>query len=71
MILKPDSDNKYLSNPQVDYEKIYNLEETDITKLLSSDIITDTLAIALVDTEALETEKLVNEITSTVPGFNL
>ena len=70
MILKPDSDNKYLSNPQVDYEKIYNLEEADITKLLSSDIITDTLAIALVDTEALETEKLVGEITSTVPGFN-
>ena len=70
MILEPDSDNKYLSNPQVDYEKIYNLEEADITKLLSSDIITDTLAIALVDTEALETEKLVGEITSTVPGFN-
>ena len=71
MILSPDGQGKYLSNPQVDYEKIYSLSEQDITKLLSSDIITDTLTIALVDTEALATDKLVDEITNTYPNYEL
>ena len=70
MILTPDGSGKYLSNPQVDYDKIYSLEESDITKLLSSDIITDTLAIALVDAEALATDNIVYEISSAVPGYN-
>lgn len=45
-----------LTNPTVDFDKIYSLTDNELDVVLSSKIVSDTLVLTLVDTEELTTD---------------
>lgn len=69
--LKKDSNNKYLDNPAIDFDYIYSLNELEINNLMKSMLIVDTITMVIVNNSLIETTKLVDSITSTIPGYEL
>lgn len=69
-ILSADENGKYLVTPKVDMKNIYNLDDKQISEILASKIIVDTIVIKLCDMEELNTSNIVSEITKPYPNFN-
>lgn len=69
-ILKADTNGKYLTNPEVDYEVIYNLTEDEIVSILNSNILLDTITLVLKDNTYLSTDNYINEITKDYANFD-
>lgn len=69
-ILKKDANGKYLTNPEVDYNVVYNLDETQINEIVASRIIVDTITICLCDIDTINTTNIINSIKRDVPNFD-
>ncbi len=63
IVLLPDAEGNYnLNDTNVDMDKVYNLTDDEIDLLLTSEIMIDTIAISILDANALATDKVRNEI---------